>query len=86
LLPFVNLIDNFDAQYQVVANDGDEFTFLTNKSAPKNKLVRVNLKNPKLWTNVLPEHEKDVLESADAVNNNQLLVCYMSDVKHVLQL
>ncbi|KAG2641792.1 hypothetical protein PVAP13_2KG234000 [Panicum virgatum] len=86
MLPFVKLIDNFDAQYQVVANDGDEFTFLTNKSAPRNKLVRVNIKNPELWTDVLPEHEKDVLESADAVNNNQLLVCYMSDVKHILQL
>ncbi|XP_066355594.1 uncharacterized protein [Miscanthus floridulus] len=86
LLPFVKLIDNFDAQYQVVANDGDEFTFLTNKSAPKNKLVRVDIKNPELWTDVLPEHEKDVLESADAVNNNQLLMCYMSDVKHILQI
>lgn len=86
LLPFVKLIDNFDAQYQVVANDGDEFTFLTNKSAPKNKLVRVNIKNPELWTDVLSEHEKDVLESADAVNNNQLLVNYMSDVKHILQI
>ncbi|GJN03366.1 hypothetical protein PR202_ga20803 [Eleusine coracana subsp. coracana] len=86
LLPFVKLIDNFDAQYEVVANDGDEFTFSTNKSAPKNKLVRVNLKNPEFWTDVLPEHEKDVLESADVVNNNHLLVCYMSDVKHVLQL
>jgi prolyl oligopeptidase len=54
MLPFVKLIDNFDAQYQVVANDGDEFTFLTNKSAPRNKLVRVNIKNPELWTDVLP--------------------------------
>ncbi|KAL6600550.1 hypothetical protein ACP70R_045350 [Stipagrostis hirtigluma subsp. patula] len=86
MLPFVKLIDNFDAQYQVVANDGDEFTFLTNNNSPKNKLVRVNIKNPELWTDVLPEHEKDVLESADAVNNNQLLVCYMSNVKHILEL
>ncbi|TVU41967.1 hypothetical protein EJB05_15531, partial [Eragrostis curvula] len=86
MLPFVKLVDDFDAQYQIVANDGDEFTFLTNKSAPKNKLVRVNIKNPELWTDVVPEHEKDVLESADTVNNNQLLVCYMSDVKNILQL
>ena len=71
---------------QVVANDGDEFTFLTNKNAPKNKLVRVNIKKPEAWTDVLPEHERDVLESADAVNGNQLVVCYMSDVKHTLQI
>ncbi|KAK1297700.1 hypothetical protein QJS10_CPB15g01019 [Acorus calamus] len=30
---------------------------------------------------VLPESESDVLESANAVNGNQLLVCYLSDVK-----
>ncbi|KAF2947961.1 hypothetical protein DAI22_01g006500 [Oryza sativa Japonica Group] len=86
MLPFVKLIDNFDAQYHVVANDGDEFTFLTNRNAPKNKLVRVDIKKPELWTDILPEHERDVLESADAVNGNQLLVCYMSDVKHILQI
>uniref|UniRef100_A0A0D9Y276 prolyl oligopeptidase n=2 Tax=Oryza glumipatula TaxID=40148 RepID=A0A0D9Y276_9ORYZ len=73
MLPFVKLIDNFDAQYHVVANDGDEFTFLTNRNAPKNKLVRVDIKKPELWTDILPEHERDVLESADAVNGNQLL-------------
>uniref|UniRef100_A0ACD5TCE2 Uncharacterized protein n=1 Tax=Avena sativa TaxID=4498 RepID=A0ACD5TCE2_AVESA len=86
MLPFVKLIDNFDAQYQVVANDGDEFTFLTNKNAPKNKLVRVNIKKPEVWTDVISEHERDVLESVDAVNGNQLVVCYMSDVKHTLQI
>ncbi|CAN6242531.1 unnamed protein product [Urochloa humidicola] len=86
MLPFVKLVDNFDAQYQIVANDDHEFTFLTNKGAPKKKLVRVNIKNPKFWTDILPEHEKDVLESADVVNNNQLLVCYISDVKSILQL
>ncbi|XP_006661048.2 prolyl endopeptidase-like [Oryza brachyantha] len=85
-LPFVKLIDNFDAQYEVVANDGDEFTFLTNRNAPKNKLVRVDIKKEELWTDILPEHERDVLESADVVNGNQLLVCYMSDVKHILQI
>uniref|UniRef100_A0A0E0LYL9 Prolyl endopeptidase n=1 Tax=Oryza punctata TaxID=4537 RepID=A0A0E0LYL9_ORYPU len=86
MLPFVKLIDNFDAQYHVVANDGDEFTFLTNRNAPKNKLVRVDIKKPELWTDILSEHERDVLESADVVNGNQLLVCYMSDVKHILQI
>lgn len=75
-----------DAQYHVVANDGDKFAFLTSRNAPKNKLVRVDIKKPELWTDILPEHERDVLESADAVNGNQLLVCYMSDVKHILQI
>lgn len=85
LLPFVKLIDNFDAQYQAIANDDSVFTFLTNKYASKYKLVRVDLKEPTVWSDVLPESENDVLESACAVNGNQMIVSYLSDVKYVLQ-
>ncbi|RHN77672.1 putative prolyl oligopeptidase [Medicago truncatula] len=73
-LPFVELIDNFDAMYQAIANDDTVFTFLTNKNAPKYKLVRVDLKEPNTWTDVIQESEKDVLKEAYAVNGNQLIV------------
>ncbi|KAF6172556.1 hypothetical protein GIB67_007069 [Kingdonia uniflora] len=86
MLPFVKLVDNFDASYRAIANDETEFTFITNNGAPKYKLVRVDLKEPSVWTNVLEEAEKDVLESAFAVNGNQILVSYLSDVKYVLQI
>ncbi|KAA8528795.1 hypothetical protein F0562_036150 [Nyssa sinensis] len=86
LLPFVKLIDNFDASYHAIANDDTVFTFLTNKDAPKYKLARVDLKEPSAWTNVLEEAEKDVLESAVAVNGNQIIASYLSDVKYILQL
>ncbi|GMJ10604.1 hypothetical protein like AT1G76140 [Hibiscus trionum] len=84
-LPFVKLIDTFDAQYEAIANDDTVFTFLTNKDAPKYKVVRVDLKEPSNWFDVIPEAEKDVLESAYAVNVNQMIVSYLSDVKYVLQ-
>lgn len=86
LLPFIKLIDNFDARYHAIANDDTLFTFMTNKDAPKYKLVQVDLKEPSTWNVVLEEAEKDVLESAYAVNGNQILVCYLSDVKYVLQI
>ncbi|KAL3505453.1 hypothetical protein ACH5RR_035294 [Cinchona calisaya] len=86
LLPFVKLVDNFDASYLDVANDGSVFTFRTNKDAPRYKLVRVDLKEPTSWTEVLQESEKDVLESAVAVNGNHIIVNYLRDVKNVLQL
>ncbi|KAI8004854.1 Prolyl endopeptidase [Camellia lanceoleosa] len=86
LLPFVKLIDNFDAVYNAIANDDTLFTFWTNKDAPKYKLVQVDLKEPTAWFDVLQEAEKDVLVSAVAVNVNQVLVSYLSDVKYVLQL
>ncbi|XP_030950854.1 prolyl endopeptidase-like [Quercus lobata] len=85
LLPFIKLIDEFDAFYDAIANDDTLFTFRTNKDAPKYKLIRVDLKEPTVWTDVLQEAEKDVLESACAVNGNQMIVSYLSDVKYVLQ-
>ena len=86
LLPFVKLVDSFDASYLDVANDGSVFTFRTNKDAPRYKLVRVDLKVPTSWTEVLQESEKDVLESVVAVNGDQIVVSYLSDVKNVLQI
>lgn len=85
-LPFVKLVDNFDAQYELVANEGSIFTFLTNKDAPRYKLTRVNVEDPSSWKDVVPESKTDVLTSADLVNKQQLVLCYMSDVKHLLKL
>ncbi|KAL5557782.1 hypothetical protein UlMin_033993 [Ulmus minor] len=86
LLPFTKVFDKFDAQYQAIANDDTVFTFLTNKDAPKYKLIRVDLKDPTVWTDVLQESGNDLLESAIAVNGNQMIVSYLSDVKYVLQI
>ncbi|KAI5069491.1 hypothetical protein GOP47_0015792 [Adiantum capillus-veneris] len=86
LLPMQKLVDNFDAQYELIANDGTSFTFLTNKNAPKYKLVRIDLKNSDVWVDVIPELPTDVLQSVRCVNERQLVVCYLSDVKYVLQL
>ncbi|KAH0456383.1 hypothetical protein IEQ34_014290 [Dendrobium chrysotoxum] len=86
MLPFVKLVDNFEAGYNVVANNDTEFTFLTNKESPRYKLVRVDLNKPEIWSDVLPEDQSVVLKSAYAVNGNQLLVCYLSDVKYILQI
>jgi prolyl oligopeptidase len=86
LLPFVKLVDRFEAHYGLVANDGTTFTFLTNKDAPRYRLSRVDVTEPESWTDVLPEDEKAVLESACAVHGDKLLVNYLSDVKYVLQM
>ncbi|KAH9606785.1 hypothetical protein KSS87_009805 [Heliosperma pusillum] len=85
-LPFIKLVDDLDALYQYVANDGTMFTFQTNKNAPKCKVVRVDLSKPGSWTDIVPESKRDVLVSAQAVNRNQLITCYLSDVKHVVQI
>lgn len=86
MLPFVKVIDNFEANYEAIANDDTIFTLLTNKDAPRNKLVRVDLKKPSIWIEILQESEKDVIESVLPINENQMIVSYLSDCKHVLQI
>lgn len=34
-LPLVKLIDNFDASFSVLANEGSKFSFITNLNAPR---------------------------------------------------
>ncbi|KAI3778480.1 hypothetical protein L2E82_07814 [Cichorium intybus] len=85
-LPFVKVIDDFEAHYEAVANNDTIFTFLTNKDAPRYKLVRVDLKKPSIWSEVLHESKKDVIESVLPINENQMIVSYLSDCKHVVQI
>ncbi|KAL8224219.1 hypothetical protein R6Q57_019694 [Mikania cordata] len=85
-LPFVKLVDDFEARYEVVANDDTMFTFLTNKDALRNKVVRVDLKKPHIWIEVLQESMTDVIESVLPINRNQMIVSYLSDCKHVLHI
>ncbi|KAK1156737.1 hypothetical protein AOXY_G25779 [Acipenser oxyrinchus oxyrinchus] len=88
ILPWVKLIDNFEAQYSYVTNEGSAFTFRTNLLAPRYRLINIDLQSPdpSLWTTLIPEHEKDVLGFVACVNYSFLLVNYLHDVKDVLQL
>ena len=85
-LPFVKVIDNFEAYYEAIANDDTIFTFLTNKGAPRNNLVRVDLKKLSTWIEIIHESKFDVIESVLPINRYQMIVSYLSDCKHVLQI
>ena len=90
-LPFVRLVDTFDAQYDYIGNDGTHFTFKTNLNAPKYKLVRVAIDDremhgkPDAWTDLVAEREH-VLEWAAVVNHTLAMTCYLCDVTHKLRL
>ena len=46
LLPWVKLIDNFDAEYEYITNEGTVFSFKTNLKSPKYKLINIDLAQP----------------------------------------
>ncbi|PFH34745.1 prolyl endopeptidase [Besnoitia besnoiti] len=85
-LKWQKIVENFEAGYEYVTNDDDKFVFLTNKDAPRYKLITVNLRNPgeASWQ-TLVEEKPDLLEWAVVVDGNKLLLHYMHDVASALE-
>lgn len=88
-LPVAMLVDNFEASYEYVANEGMLFTFQTNYQAPLYRVVRTNVafpSSPSSWEDIIPEHTKDLLEWTSALKGDALLVCYVANVAAQLQI
>jgi len=83
IIPFVKLIDNFDAEYEYITNEGTVFTFKTNLKAPRGKLINIDFSKPEPehWTTLIAEHETDVIDDVMCVNKNKLVLLYTHDVK-----
>jgi prolyl oligopeptidase len=69
-------LDAFDADYQVVGNDGDVFYVLTDKDAPRYRLVAMDRRSPDAaWTEIVPQHAgKGVLSSVDMIGERFVIV------------
>ena len=98
LLSFEVLADNFDGEYDYIANDGASFVFHTNLDAPLKRLVRIDLSQAdpsesckgvaqrRGWTELVPESSTAVLEWCAPVRKDRLVLCYLEDVKSALYL
>ena len=56
----VKLLDGFDARYEFVGNEGEEFWFLTDRDAPRGRLVGIGLRRPS------PSHWREIIPETDA--------------------
>ncbi len=77
----VKLLDDFDARYAFVDNDGPVFWIQTDLEAPRGRLIAIDTRHPerKNWKTVVPQ-SADKLQSTDVVDN-KFLLAYLKDAK-----
>src|SRR2546429_6490379 len=66
----VRLLDDFDASYAFVGNDGPVFYFLTDLNAPRKRVIAVDTRHPERarWREVIPQGP-DVLEEVHIIHD-----------------
>lgn len=86
-MKIIRLIDNEDARYEYITNNGTLFYFLTNLKAPRKRVICIDLDNAYYWNwkEIIPQTE-DVVTFVTCVNHNCLVVNYLRDVKDILEL
>jgi len=77
----VRLLDDFDAQYLFIDNDGPVFWFQTDLDAPRGRLIAIDTRHPERanWKTLVPQGA-DKLEFSNVVNNSFLLG-YLKDAR-----
>lgn len=75
----VELISDFNADWQFLGNDGKRFYFETDDSAPKHRIVAIDLNTPdaKDWKTLVPESEHSIESSS--LLGDRFLVHYIQD-------
>jgi prolyl oligopeptidase len=84
--PVVRLLDDFDAGYNFVGNDGPVFYFWTDLDAPRGRLIAIDTRAPERakWRTIIPEG-KDVLTGVGIVDHT-FVADYLQDAHSVLRL
>src|SRR5215471_13231024 len=77
----VRLLDDFDAEYSFVDNDGPVFWFKTDRDAPRGRVIAIDTRHPERanWKTIVPQG-KDKLEHANVINESFVLG-YLEDAQ-----
>jgi prolyl oligopeptidase len=82
--PVVELIDNLEAAYEFIGNDGAIFYFITDLNAPRGQIIAIDTANPgkEAWRTLVPQSD-DALENAVMIHNEFILL-YVHNASHCL--
>jgi prolyl oligopeptidase len=77
--PVVKLLDDFDAAYTFIGNEGTRFWFQTDQQASRGKLIEIDVTKPARanWKVIVPE-SKETLQGATFVNH-KFVLNYLKD-------
>ncbi len=75
----IKLLDDFDASYNFIGNDGGVFWFHVDANAPRGKIIAIDTTKPdrKNWKGIVPE-AKETLQGVSVVNH-MLVANYLKD-------
>ena len=84
--PVVELLTDFDAQYEFVGHDDNVFYLKTDKGAPRGRLVALDIDEPAEddWYEIIPESEM-TLQGVSMINGNEFVAVFMKDAHSVVQ-
>ncbi|MCU9613556.1 prolyl oligopeptidase family serine peptidase [Caldibacillus lycopersici] len=83
--PFVYLLDELDASYEYVTNEGELFYFQTNLQAPNGRIVSLNIEQTELaFQEVVPE-QNNLLDGIKYIAG-KFVIAYLQDAHHQLHL
>ena len=79
------MLDKFDASYAPVANDGPIFYFQTDKDAPKQRLIAVDVtkSGPEHWKTVIPEATETL--GGVSILGKTIFATYLKDAHSVVR-
>lgn len=75
----ITLVDDFTNNWDYVTNQGPLFTFVTNKGAPRERLVSMDIRNPGKLTQLVAENP-NTLVGASRVGD-RIILSYLGDAK-----
>jgi prolyl oligopeptidase len=77
--PVVKLLDDFDAAYTFVGNDGSRFWFQTDVGSPRGKIIEIDTSQPARanWKVLVPE-AREALQTTTVVNH-KFIANYLKD-------
>lgn len=80
--PLITVVSDFRNDNSVIDDDGNRLLVMTNKGAPKYRLVWIDLAKPDSanWTNVLPEQD-NLLQGVGLTEGDKMVVSYLDNVK-----